>query len=187
MGQQIPLYKYHNGAWVSITPKHVQGGSWVDMPGGHNYTEGSWDGSTGVELSLIGVPPFFIVTNISHLVSWSITGAAGGVGDLVTDSSSPYYGKYKISVVSTNTSGDDTTNIYLNAPLSASDTITSTSTGIVIGLHAGTCTITVGTTVQPSQMSIVYRAAYNPSYYYKTSDNYRLATSEGYAYRLKGE
>lgn len=52
------------------------------------------------------------------------------------------------------TCGGTTTNIYLDAPLMDGDTITKTSTGVDIPTVSGSNTLSVGTTVQPSEMSI---------------------------------
>ena len=52
------------------------------------------------------------------------------------------------------TCGGTTTNIYLDAQLMDGDTISLTSTGVNIPTVSGSNTLSVGTTVQPSEMSI---------------------------------
>lgn len=66
----------------------------------------------------------------------------------------PYepYG-YKIPV----TSGGVTTNLYLDAPLGAGDTLTYTDTGIALPTVDGDNIISFGTTVQPSAMSAAFK------------------------------
>ena len=68
----------------------------------------------------------------------------------------PYepYG-YKIPIVC----GGQTTNIYIDNPLGADDILYSTQTGIKIPTIVGDNTLSVNTTVQPSEMQIVYNIA----------------------------
>lgn len=65
----------------------------------------------------------------------------------------PYepYG-YKFRVIC----GGQTTNIYIDNPLGADDILYSTQTGIQIPTLVGDNTLSVDTTVQPSEMQIVY-------------------------------
>lgn len=46
-----------------------------------------------------GIPPIIFKGNGKNLLDYRIDGAAGGVGDLITDSSDENYGKYKVPVV----------------------------------------------------------------------------------------
>lgn len=56
------------------------------------------------------------------------------------------------------TCGGSTTNIFIgDSPLSADDTVSKTSTGADIPTTDGSNTLTVGTTVQPSSMTITYK------------------------------
>lgn len=68
----------------------------------------------------------------------------------------PYepYG-YKIPIVC----GGQTTNIYIDNPIGANDILYSTQTGIQIPTIVGDNTLSVNTTVQPSEMQIVYKIA----------------------------
>lgn len=60
---------------------------------------------------------------------------------------------YKIPVIC----GGTTTNIYIGAPLTESDTITQTQTAIQIPTTPGTNTLSIDTTVQPSEIYIKYK------------------------------
>lgn len=62
---------------------------------------------------------------------------------------------YKIPIVC----GGQTTNIYIDNPLEADDILYSFQTGIQIPTIVGDDTISVSTTVQPSEMQIVYKIA----------------------------
>lgn len=68
----------------------------------------------------------------------------------------PYepYG-YKIPIVC----GGQTTNIYIDNPIGADDILYSIQTGIQIPTIVGDNTLSVNTTVQPSEMQIVYKIA----------------------------
>lgn len=141
----------------------------------------------GILLSLIGLPPFNILTNSMYLVAWEIQGAEGGVGDLVTSPSDPHYGQYCIPIYVASVTGVDTTCIYLDAPLTSGMSISSDTVSVRVATRPGKCTITIGTSVIPELTLITYKADYNPSYYYITTDGYCYATNEGWPYRLKGE
>ena len=80
------------------------------------------------------------------LTDYTIYGNTGGVGDLDGN-------RYVIPV----TSGGVTTNLYLDAPLGAGDTLTYTDTGIALPTVDGDNTITFGTSVQPSAMSATFK------------------------------
>ena len=68
----------------------------------------------------------------------------------------PYEPKgYKIPIIC----GGQTTNIYIDNPLGADDILYSTQTGIQIPTIVGDNTLSVNTTVQPSEMQIVYKIA----------------------------
>lgn len=60
---------------------------------------------------------------------------------------------YKIQVVC----GGQTTNIYIDEPLGTSDSISMTSTGVSIPTANGSNTLSVGTTVQPSEVYIKWK------------------------------
>jgi hypothetical protein len=101
------------------------------------------------------------ITPTSANDDWRITFGTGA-GDLTLSNimlnlgstALPYepYG-YKIPV----TSGGVTTNLYLDEPLGAGDTLTYTDTGIALPTFDGDNTIAFGTTVQPSAMSATFK------------------------------
>ena len=70
----------------------------------------------------------------------------------------PYepYNMYKIPILC----GDTTTNIYIDTPLDLSDIITMSDTNISIPTVRGSNTISVDTTVQPSEIYIKYIGGY---------------------------
>ena len=71
-------------------------------------------------------------------------------GDTAPTSYEPY--GYKIPVVC----GGTTTNIYLDEPLEESESISMSDTGVSIPTINGSNTLSIGTTVQPSNMYIKY-------------------------------
>lgn len=112
------------------------------------------------------IQPSSVAVDVSEIVS---------CGDKVTDSQSVNYGKYKIPVTLTAGSAE-TTDIYLDTPLAKSgnnadyidyvtqkrhnsDGTESSVTLPEISTLAGTNTLSVGTTVQPSEVYIKYEGA----------------------------
>ena len=71
-------------------------------------------------------------------------------GNTAPTSYEPY--GYKIPVVC----GGTTTNIYLNEPLGENESISMSNTGVSIPTINGSNTLSIGTTVQPSNMYIKY-------------------------------
>lgn len=76
------------------------------------------------------------------------------LGSFATDYE-PY--GYKIPIVC----GETTTNIYLNEPLSEGESISMSDAGISIPTINGSNTLSIGTTVQPSNMYIKYGGSGN--------------------------
>lgn len=86
--------------------------------------------------------------SISEPVTPELSEISMVIGSTVPESYEPY--GYRIPV----TCGGTTTNIYLNAPLGEGETVTLTETGIEIPTLDGTNILSIGTTVQPSEVYI---------------------------------
>lgn len=101
-------------------------------------------------------------------------------GDLVT--SGAHAGEYAIPI----TCGGATQTIYLDAPISTGDSVTMADTGVIITPESGVNTLSVGTTVQPSEVSITGKIKkYDIGYILKDSDGYILKDVNGYIITVK--
>ena len=76
-----------------------------------------------------------------------------------TSSTRPEYEPYgyKIPLIVTNNGTSTTINIYLDEPLEITDSIDYSESGTDVPISAGTNVITVGTSVEPSNMKATYR------------------------------
>ena len=79
-----------------------------------------------------------------------LTGVMLITGTSIPETYEPY--GYKIPIVC----GGTTTNIYLNEPLGENESISMSDTGVSIPTINGSNTLSIGTTVQPSNMYIKY-------------------------------
>lgn len=86
----------------------------------------------------------------TSLKSQHLTGVMLITGTIPPETYEPY--GYKIPIVC----GGTTTNIYLDEPLEESESISMSDTGVSIPTINGSNTLSIGTTVQPSNMYIKY-------------------------------
>lgn len=133
-------------------------GAGVKIPtveGENTLTVGTTVQPSNIEISykeptktLTGSLPLNFMSDGSPLIDYVIYDNSVGVGERTTIPYEPY--GYKIPIGC----GDATTNIYLNAPLYLCDSITFSVAQTTIPTTVGHNTLSIGTTVQPSKVSI---------------------------------
>jgi hypothetical protein len=127
-----------------------------DVVANYSSTNFSFSFNTG-ERHRIALLLYASSSNVAGTVTYSNTMLTHG--STVPSSYIPY--GYKIPVETRERSGNawnvvHTTNIYTQTQLGSGDTLTKEQTGVDIPTVDGNNTLTVGTTVQPSSMTIVY-------------------------------
>ncbi len=109
-------------------------------------TQKAFSFTTGSNTSYIDVR----TESATSLKGQHLTGVMLITGTIPPETYEPY--GYKIPVVC----GGTTTNIYLDEPLEESESISMSDTGVSIPTINGSNTLSIGTTVQPSNMYIKY-------------------------------